>query len=469
MIRNSRNGISTAYLGSVLGAFTLAAAPATASAFADLALHDRNTDAQIAQPVANATTTFPSAPTVVLKVKPADGRVVGRVRLAVSADTPECSILGAYQGRKDDTSPPFEFEVSGDKTCNFTVTGWDSATSWQGWVGELRNVGIQPESPKVTTYPVTVGTDGVTEMHMNEPGTRSSHGVRIYCPVSHFGYNDPILKPGQPGKSHLHQFIGRTDVDAYTTNESLKTPGRTSCEGGLNIAASYWQPALFSENDEVVMPESMFIYYKTFISGDNPDPIPEGMVKDVPNGLQMLASPDTMYGRSPEIANSNGRIRMSIHFPECIAVDGAGEPVLRYRDMPGDAASRVNSHVSYQTTSDGTDNACPLSHPYRIPTITLVAVYDVDPASGWYLSSDTDRSRPGHSLHADYIAMWDEVTMDRIVQCNREARECEFPGRGQLPERFLSPEGYEIYDYSNVLMPGYDRTPFGTSLTPMLP
>lgn len=469
MARNSRHGIFTAYLGGALGAFTLAAMPAAASGFADLALHDLATGALIAQPVAYATTAFPSSPTVVLRVHPSDGLVVERVRLAISLDTPECSIVGVSGNRQDDITPPFEFEISGDKNCTFTVTGWDSATNWDGWVGALKEVTIQPESPAITQFPITVGTDGITQMSMGEPAERGAHGVRIYCPISHFAYDDPIIKPGQPGKAHLHQFIGRTDVDAYTTTQTLSSPGRTSCEGGLNIASSYWQPALFNENDEVVMPASVFVYYKTFMAGGTPNPIPEGILNPVPNGLEMLASEDTLHGRPMEIGTPDGRIRMEMKFPQCVAVDENGAPVLDYRDMPGEAASIVNSHVAYQSTIDGTANACPLSHPYRIPQLQIIANYHIDPASGWYLASDTDRSRPGHSLHADYVAMWDEATMATIVQCNREARSCEFPGRRQLPERFLSPEGYQVYDSSTILSPHYDTTPFGTSLTPMLP
>lgn len=304
---------------------------------------------------------------------------------------------------------------------------------------------------------------------MDAPGERSAHGVRIYCPVSHFSYDDPILLPGQPGKAHLHQYIGRTDADAYTTFNTLSTPGRTSCEGGLNIASSYWQPALFNENDEVVMPTSAFIYYKTFLAGSTPNVLPEGLLNPIPDGLEMLANSTTLNGRPIDVGTSNGKIRILIPFPQCVAVDANGDPVLRYRDMPGTAANTVNSHVAYQTSRAGTANSCPLSHPYRIPQLQLITNYDIDPASGWYLSSDTDRSRPGHSLHADYVAMWDETTMERIVECNRESRSCEFPGRSQLPERFLSPEGVQIYDLSNRLSPGVDTTPFGTSLKPMLP
>ena len=37
----------------------------------------------------------------------------------------------------------------------------------------------------------------------------------------HFGYDDPIVYPGQPGRSHLHMYFGNTEVDAFTTTERL--------------------------------------------------------------------------------------------------------------------------------------------------------------------------------------------------------------------------------------------------------
>lgn len=76
MTRNNKYGIFKVYLGGAVGVFALTAMPAVANAFADLSLHDVATDAAIAQPVAEATTEFPSASKVVLKVQPANGAVV---------------------------------------------------------------------------------------------------------------------------------------------------------------------------------------------------------------------------------------------------------------------------------------------------------------------------------------------------------------------------------------------------------
>ena len=48
---------------------------------------------------------------------------------------------------------------------------------------------------------------------------------RFLCAPSHNAYNDPIVYPGQPGKSHLHTFFGNTLADANSTYASLRTTG----------------------------------------------------------------------------------------------------------------------------------------------------------------------------------------------------------------------------------------------------
>src|SRR5215210_4308885 len=46
---------------------------------------------------------------------------------------------------------------------------------------------------------------------------------RFSCLPGHIARDDPIVYPGQPGKSHLHQFFGNTDTDANSTYQSLRT------------------------------------------------------------------------------------------------------------------------------------------------------------------------------------------------------------------------------------------------------
>src|SRR5437773_1769395 len=44
----------------------------------------------------------------------------------------------------------------------------------------------------------------------------------VSCPFSHRLPDDPIVYPGQPGASHLHDFFGNTSVDAASTYSQLR-------------------------------------------------------------------------------------------------------------------------------------------------------------------------------------------------------------------------------------------------------
>jgi hypothetical protein len=66
---------------------------------------------------------------------------------------------------------------------------------------------------------------------------------RFTCGAGPLKYDDPIVFPGQPGRSHLHQFYGNTSVDGNSTFESLRTKGDGTCGGtnkGQTLSSAYW-------------------------------------------------------------------------------------------------------------------------------------------------------------------------------------------------------------------------------------
>ena len=399
----------------------------------------------------------------------------------------------------------FSFQPKKSATsCSLRAVGWTNPWKWVGHnefkVNFSSNVSSQssqntlssvtapapntapstPETASVNTaqkeYRITAGTNKKSEMILGSVVARGSHGVRIYCPVSHLSYDDPVIFPNQPGRSHLHMFIGNTSTDASSNVSKLLNSGNSSCEGGINLRSSYWVPALFNGKDEWVMPEREFVYYKTFMAG-NAD---YGKLQIIPNGLEMLADRSTLnandsFFKADKITHKDGKqsLLISVLFPSCFATENDawnGKPILSYKKMPGQKASIVNSHVAYPGGREQNDLGCPVSHPYRSPTMSLKFYYDMkNLTNGWYLSSDIDRSKPGSTLHADYIAAWDPETMKRITQCNTESRSCDFEGnRSQLPERFKSPTGETVYRNSVALESNVDRTPYGNSLKPTI-
>ncbi len=82
---------------------------------------------------------------------------------------------------------------------------------------------------------------------------------RFICNASHLAYDDPIVYPGQSGKSHLHQFFGNTAADANSTYSSLRTTGNSTCNSQLN-RSSYWMPAMMNGKGQVVRPDYVSIY-----------------------------------------------------------------------------------------------------------------------------------------------------------------------------------------------------------------
>ncbi|MGH1493105.1 MAG: DUF1996 domain-containing protein [Acidimicrobiales bacterium] len=317
----------------------------------------------------------------------------------------------------------------------------------------------EPPTTSVGSSPIvhrlTAGSGRSTEMDTSSPsGNESEHGTRLYCVISHFSHDDPVVYPGRPGAAHAHMFWGNTETNAYSTGRSLMASGNSSCEGGINNRSSYWAPALFNQADEVVIPETVFVYYKSF-GGPGFD---RSTIQPIPAGLEMLASRDVPNsGPWNFTVGGSSSVNLNVSFPVCVQVDRNGSPVLASADNV--------SHLSY-ATNGGTSNSCPASHPYRIPQLIYVLRYDIPFSSGWSLASDTSSSQKGESLHADYIAAWDPATMDHLVDCNILAkRNCSFyGGRGQLPERFLAPDGTQIYSSGVELAPQADRTPFGIAI-----
>jgi len=75
-------------------------------------------------------------------------------------------------------------------------------------------------------------------------------GWDVFCSYSNSLKDDPIVKPAQPGASHLHDFFGNKSVTAFSTYSSMSTGG-SSCPFA-DDRAGYWAPALFADGHQVL-------------------------------------------------------------------------------------------------------------------------------------------------------------------------------------------------------------------------
>jgi len=327
-----------------------------------------------------------------------------------------------------------------------------------GLIGSLQ---AQP-MPSEHTYVVTRGTAG-SSMPAPQGGKSNldEHGFRFFCVPSHFSYDDPVVYPGEVGRAHLHMFFGNLNVDAKSTSESIVNSGRTSCDGGITNRSAYWIPALFNEDDEVVLPRLINNYYKSWVSD-------RSQLRPIPPGLQILANgqvpgssgvvvsrrPEETWGASIRVTSHDG-LTVEILFPDCIAVDSSGNPILT---SPGGTG-----HVAYSS------GRCPRSHPYNIPQLTQIVNWNNVPfESGWYLASDMNKALKGQSVHADYMAGWTPETARIMSDCVRDGyKECGPGLHTQWQDQFFAPNGARVYDFFKIA-DGVDPTPDALSGWPQM-
>jgi Domain of unknown function (DUF1996) len=277
---------------------------------------------------------------------------------------------------------------------------------------------------------------------------------RTVCMFSHMSFDDPIVLPGQPGKSHLHAFAGNLLTDANSTADSLSRTGNSTCRGGTVNRSSYWQPALIDTLDGTpIKPDSIIVYYK---SGYNQ--VAAADVRELPSGLRMIAgdpggNTETKWGpahfscagpkgethgyQMPADCAVGSVVWAKVDFPQCWDGNNLDSPDHRshmaYGNTDGAAAAR-----------GGPKLGCPLTHPVALPAITINFLYTVRDAAAlqrWRLASDLyDAKKPaGYSLHADWFNGWKpEVVKRWTKQCINAAKDC---GADMLGDGWSMSEG----------------------------
>jgi hypothetical protein len=219
------------------------------------------------------------------------------------------------------------------------------------------------------------------------------------CSSSHRNNDDPIVYPGQPGRSHNHTYIGNRSVDADTTPMSL-LGGQTSCESDFDSSA-YWVPTLFAGREDVA-PLTAIVYYVNR-SNDRIVAPPKGLVMLAGSSLASSRQPKGIVswscsevGGRPRFATipdcrEDSMLQLQATFPNCW--DG------RRLDSPDH-----RQHVRYAARG-----VCPASHPVAMPTIVLIVLYPPVPRGSQVASGR-------FAAHADFMNGWDQAELDRLVR-----------------------------------------------------
>lgn len=233
---------------------------------------------------------------------------------------------------------------------------------------------------------------------------------RADCRGTHVAGDDPIVKFGQFGASHVHQFIGNASANAASTQTSLRA-GTTNCNPSVD-KSPYWVPALY-RNGVVVPPESVIVYYQGITDPARAVAYPQGLKVVVGNPL--AASPQ----ENPSARwNCTLSSESSSDFMNC----PAGTKLQTYLDFPtcwnGVDLDSPN-HFSHMAWALGGIGApCPGTHPVVVPRVQYVITYNVN-GGGLTLAGTRNglnvTDAPGYTFHGDFWNVWDQAELQRRV------------------------------------------------------
>jgi hypothetical protein len=262
-------------------------------------------------------------------------------------------------------------------------------------------------------------------MALPSPATASSSGGgwTIVCKYARSLPDDPIVYPGQPGASHLHDFFGSYETDADSTPESLLASWGTSCKPTVD-KSGYWFPSLLVDGVPVPPTKAAFYYRgpNKLYDASLVRPIPPGLVMiagesraDLPQPMEVtywqcgthVGSPKNPepYDCSPWPGTW---LTASLTFPSC----------WNGRDLD---SPDHKSHLAYPTKYGS--NLCPLTHPVQIVRVRAEVNYStVTNGAGATLSSGSP-----YSYHGDFMNGWDQESMVYLTNnCVKVGKLCRF-------------------------------------------
>ena len=264
---------------------------------------------------------------------------------------------------------------------------------------------------------------------------------RLICAPSHLSYDDPLVFPGKPGRSHLHQYFGNTAADASSTYKSLRTTGESTCGDMLNRSA-YWMPALLNGKGQVVQPDYATVYYKRRPANDPECLLGKGCI-GLPRGLRYIfgrTHNGTAYGnnRSDGVAfvcdapgtksyTSFSEAAAACPTPYRLGVQIGAPDCWNGRELD---SPDHRSHMAFTVYENGRA-VCPATHPYRTPNFHFIVWYTTDdtldrsgatgynPAQWYFVSDRPEGGTPmpsGSTVHADWFGAWNDDALSRWIK-----------------------------------------------------
>ncbi|PJI95068.1 DUF1996 domain-containing protein [Luteimicrobium subarcticum] len=263
--------------------------------------------------------------------------------------------------------------------------------------------------------------------------TVTHHEFQMNCTVNHTAFDDPLVLPGQFGKSHNHSFMGNLDTNAASTPDTLMTGSGTSCTVAQDKSA-YWFPTLYRGDKQVISPDLQTIYYKSgIVDYKKVQPFPAGLrfyagspfytsptdFKNAPGTVEGWECGDSTKNWSiPTYCAPGSQLNMRYQAPSCW--DGVHLDSADHR-----------SHMAYPVNGE-----CPADHPVPVPMIEMKISWPVSgDMTGVHLANMTmsDGSVMSVTWHYDFMNGWDQTVLSALTQhCIDGGLQC-------------NPHGYDLY------------------------
>jgi hypothetical protein len=290
----------------------------------------------------------------------------------------------------------------------------------------------------------------------------ATDGWLLICAPSHTLAADPIVHPGHPGMSHLHNFWGNASTNAFSTLASQETPANTVADPIYNGAAirngtscalpslgggtggdtgSYWAPVVYANGQPITPTSNAELYYRakpTF--GTNFQPIPTDARLIVGNhyATSLATNPgiagghlywecdgntSTHYLTPPTVCRS---FLLNVVYPSCYS----GGPMNHAGPLGTD-----NERFAYAVGAH-----CPAGFPIKVPQLSEKFKYTV-PATGMLIQLAADPGMgktmmmggkmmtmglmPTYTAHADFWNTWQPAALRYLVtRCINAAISC---------------------------------------------
>ena len=225
----------------------------------------------------------------------------------------------------------------------------------------------------------------------------------VVCGFAREAMDDPIVYPGQAGKSHDHTFVGNRGTNADSTTASLLVGG-TTCDDRADRSA-YWMPTLLVAG-KAVLPWGARATYRRSVAGT---------VVPFPDGLRMIAGDSHAQAAQP----------LSVVAWTCGSETAGATPAQTPQACPDAERNSLRLRVTFPSCWDGASldsadhkqhlaypvaGACPVGHAVAVPELTLVFAYSTAGGSDVVLASGS-----AFTGHADFMNAWLPGTLGREV------------------------------------------------------